>query len=105
MWHKSSFDLRRMVRQRDRRIRGQLDIIAQFDADLGIEKRKHLDTSNWAEEQQDRADKAEAENEQLWKFYKMLYRYWMMPEGPSDKEIYHAIAKLDPNQPLEVNSE
>lgn len=30
MWHKSSFDLRRMIRQRNRRVRIQLDAIAKL---------------------------------------------------------------------------
>jgi len=34
--------------------------VAQLEDELKIEKQKHLDTSNWAMEQQDRAERTEA---------------------------------------------
>ena len=36
--------------------------VAQLEEELRIEKQKHLDTSNWAVEQQDRANQLEADN-------------------------------------------
>ena len=69
--------------------------VRQLEEELRIEKRKHIDTSNWAEEQQDRADKAEAENERLWDFHALALRYWMAADRPSDKEMYNAIAALE----------
>lgn len=43
----------------------------------------------------------ESENERLWKFHSLVLSYWMTPGGPSDKEMYCAIASLATCNPFE----